>query len=42
MSQLFANDTALVAHLKEKLQRLGTGFRKVCEKKKFRVNMNKS
>ena len=39
---LFADDTALVADSSEKLQKLVTEFGKVCERRKLRVNVNKS
>jgi Reverse transcriptase (RNA-dependent DNA polymerase). len=39
---LFADDTALVADSEAKLQRLVTEFRRVCERRKLRVNTGKS
>ena len=39
---LFADDTALVADSEEKLQRLVTEFGRVCERRKLKVNVNKS
>ena len=39
---LFADDTALVADLKEKLCRLVSEFGRVCERRKLRVNVGKS
>ena len=39
---LFADDTALVADSEEKLCRLVCEFGRVCERKKFRVNVGKS
>ena len=39
---LFADDTALVADSEEKLRRLVSEFGKVCERRKFRVNVGKS
>ena len=39
---LFAYDTALVADGEEKLQKLVEEFGRVCERRKLRVNMNKS
>ena len=39
---LFADDTALVADSEEKLCRLVTEFGRVCERRKLRVNINKS
>ena len=39
---LFADDTALVADSEEKLCRLVSEFGRVCERKKFRVNVGKS
>ena len=39
---LFADDTALVADSEEKLCRLVTEFGRVCERRKLRVNVNKS
>ena len=39
---LFADDTALVADSEEKLCRLMSEFRRVCEKRKLRVNVGKS
>ena len=39
---LFVYDTALVADSEEKLRRLVREFRRVCERRKFRVNVGKS
>ena len=39
---LFADDTALVADSEEKLCRLVTEFGRVCDRRKLRVNVNKS
>jgi len=39
---LFADDTALVADSEEKLQRLVTEFGRVCDRRKLKVNVNKS
>ena len=39
---LFADDTALVADLEEKLYRLVSEFGRVCEIRKLRVNVGKS
>ena len=39
---LFADDTALVADLDEKLRRLVSEFGRVCERRKLRVNVGKS
>ena len=39
---LFADDTALVADSEEKLCRLVSEFGRICEIKKFRVNVGKS
>ena len=39
---LFADDTALVADLEDKLCRLVTEFGTVCERRKLRVNVGKS
>ena len=39
---LIADDTALVADSKEKLCRLVREFGRVCERRKFRVNVDKS
>ena len=39
---LFADDTALVADLEEKLCRLVSEFGRVCERRKLRVNVGKS
>ena len=39
---LFADDTALVADSEEKLCRLVSEFGRVCERRKFRVNVGKS
>ena len=39
---LFADDTALVADSEQKLCRLVTEFGKVCEIRKFKVNVGKS
>ena len=39
---LFADDTALVADSEEKLYRLVSEFGRVCESRKFRVNVGKS
>ena len=39
---LFADDTALVADPKEKLYRLVIEFRRVCNRRKLRVNVRKS
>ena len=39
---LFADDTALVADSDEKLCRLVSEFGRVCERRKFRVNVGKS
>ena len=39
---LFADDTALVADLKEKLCKLVSEFGRVCERRKLRVNVGKS
>ena len=39
---LFADDTALVADSEEKLQKLVEEFGRVCERRKLRVNVNKS
>ena len=39
---LFADDTALVADLEEKLCRLVSEFGSVCERRKLRVNVDKS
>ena len=39
---LFADDTALVADLEEKLCRLLSEFGRVCESRKLRVNVGKS
>ena len=39
---LFADDTALVAHPKEKLCRLVSEFDRVCEIRKLKVNVGKS
>ena len=38
---LFADDTALVADSEEKLCRLVSGFGRVCERRKLRVNVYK-
>ena len=37
---LFADDTALVADSEEKLCRLVSEFGRVCERRKFRLNLN--
>ena len=39
---LFADDAALVADSEEKLCRLVSEFGRVCERRKFRVNVGKS
>ena len=39
---LFADDTALVADLEKKLCRLASEFGRVCERRKFKVNVDKS
>ena len=39
---LFADDTAIVADSEEKLCRFVSEFRRVCEKRKSRVNVGKS
>ena len=39
---LFADDTALVADSEEKLQKLVDEFGRVCERRKLKVNVNKS
>ena len=39
---LFADDTALVADLEEKLSRLVSEFGRVCERRKLRVNVGKN
>ena len=39
---LFADDTALVADSEEKLCRLVSEFGRVCDRRKFRVNVDKS
>ena len=39
---LFADDTALVADLEEKLCRLVSEFGRLCERRKLRVNVGKS
>ena len=39
---LFADNTALVADSEEKLCRLASEFDRVCERRKFRVNVGKS
>ena len=39
---LFADDTALVADSEEKLCRIASGFSKVYERRKLRVNVGKS
>ena len=39
---LFADNTALVADLEEKLRRLVSEFGIICERKKLRVNVGKS
>ena len=39
---LFADDTALVADSEEKLCRLVSEFGRVCERRKFRVNVGRS
>ena len=39
---LFADDTALLADSEEKLCRLVSEFHRVCEKRKFIVNVGKS
>ena len=39
---LFADDTAIVAESEEQLQRLVSEFGTVCERRKLRVNVNKS
>ena len=39
---LFADDTALVANSEEKLCRLVSEFGRVCERRKLRVNVDKS
>lgn len=41
ISQLFADDIALVADCEEGLQKLITEFGRVCERRKLRVNMGK-
>ena len=40
--QLFADDTALVADSEEKFCRLVSELRRVCERRKLRVNVGKS
>lgn len=40
--QMFADDTAQVTDLSEKLQKLVTKCRRVYERRKLRVNMNKN
>ena len=39
---LFADDTELVVDLKYKLQKLVEEFGRVCERRKLKVNVNKS
>ena len=39
---LFADHTTLVADLEDKLQKLVEEFGRVCEKRKVKVNMNRS
>ena len=38
---LFADDTAIVTYLEEKLYRLVSEFGRVCERSKLRVNVGK-